>query len=68
MPMYVYRCQNCGEQFEKMMRFSESDRLPECPECHSAETQKQVTTFAATGASASTSYGGSSCGSSGRFT
>jgi len=65
MPLYEYVCSSCGQRFEKMMRFSEVDHLPECPQCHSAETRKQISMFA----SASAGGGGyaastSSCGTS----
>ncbi len=66
MPLYEYRCQECGHLFEKMVAFSESNKLPECPQCKSKATQKQVSTFATKGSGTSSS--GSSCGSGGRFT
>ena len=46
MPLYEFVCSNCGQHFEKMMRFSELDLAPECPHCHSRETHKQISTFA----------------------
>lgn len=69
MPLYEYRCKSCDEVFEKMMRWSESDRSPVCPTCQSPDTHKQISTFASHGAGsgASVSSTGSSCGSSGRF-
>lgn len=32
MPVYEYRCKNCGHQFEATQAFSD-DALTECPEC-----------------------------------
>jgi putative FmdB family regulatory protein len=32
-PLYEYRCQNCGHQFEKIQSFSAPDEK-ECPLCH----------------------------------
>ncbi len=32
MPVYTYRCDNCGVQFEKQQSFSEQS-LVRCPEC-----------------------------------
>ncbi len=32
MPVYTYRCENCGIQFERRQRFSD-DPLSVCPEC-----------------------------------
>jgi len=69
MPIYLYRCEYCGEQFEKMMRFTESEQSPECPYCKSQYTQKQITTVATLSSSGGFFSGGGSCGSStGRFT
>jgi putative FmdB family regulatory protein len=71
MPLYEYRCMDCGTEFEKRLSFSEADQRPVCPECASAHTQKKlsrVISFNATsaaGAAASTAAG---CGSSGAFT
>ncbi len=63
MPLYEYHCNTCGENFEKMVRFSEQEQAPECPECHSRDTRKRISLFAGTGLSTrSTSLsGGSSC-------
>ncbi len=69
MPLYEYRCKTCGEVFEKMVRWSEADRSPVCPNCQSPDTQKKMSTIASFGSSANLSSGsaGSSCGSGGRF-
>lgn len=32
MPIYTYRCANCGVQFEKTQKFSDQP-LTRCPEC-----------------------------------
>jgi len=32
MPIYTYRCDNCGVQFERRQKFSD-DPLTRCPEC-----------------------------------
>jgi putative FmdB family regulatory protein len=69
MPTYEYRCNECGTQFEKMLRFSEADRIPACPECASANTQKQLSKVISFGAASSGSLNtsGSSCGSRAGF-
>ena len=33
MPLYEYRCKDCGHQFEKIQSFSAPDQK-ECPVCH----------------------------------
>ena len=70
MPLYEYQCKDCGDEFEKMVRFSEADQNPACPVCQSQNTKKKISVFASLGGSlngggTSTS---SNCGSSGGFT
>lgn len=43
MPLYEYRCQACGRQFELLVRAS---TVPECPGCASLELEKQFSVFA----------------------
>lgn len=64
MPLYEYVCGSCGQHFEKMMRFSEVDRLPECPQCHSLETRKKISIFASASTGGGYSASSSSCGTS----
>jgi len=33
LPLYAYRCTQCGHRFEKIQNFSASPEL-ECPQCH----------------------------------
>ncbi len=33
MPVYTYRCDECGEQFEKVRPMSRAGEPHECPEC-----------------------------------
>jgi putative FmdB family regulatory protein len=39
MPLYEYRCENCGHQFEKIQRFSD-DPITVCPSCGSGPVVK----------------------------
>jgi len=41
MPIYEYRCQACGHEFEKLQKISDPV-ITECPECHQAEVKKLV--------------------------
>lgn len=43
MPIYEYACKGCGHAFETLVR---SDTVPECPQCHSTELEKQLSVFA----------------------
>ncbi len=39
MPIYTYRCENCGVQFERRQKFSD-DPLTVCPECEKDALRK----------------------------
>jgi putative FmdB family regulatory protein len=55
MPIYEYQCPKCGQIFDKLMRFSEADKLPDCPHCGEKETRKMITAGAVIGASTGSS-------------
>jgi putative FmdB family regulatory protein len=42
MPIYTYRCENCGVQFEKTQKFSDAP-LTRCPECNKKSLRKVYT-------------------------
>jgi putative FmdB family regulatory protein len=46
MPMYDFRCIQCGHPFTVRASFKEKDAglQPECPVCHGQETQQVLTT------------------------
>jgi putative FmdB family regulatory protein len=62
MPLYEYRCEDCGRVFELLRRYSEADREVKCPACDSEEVRRQVSTFAA---SPGASGRAGACGSGG---
>jgi putative FmdB family regulatory protein len=39
MPLYAYRCENCGLQFDQSQRFTDST-LTTCPECGEESLRK----------------------------
>jgi putative FmdB family regulatory protein len=39
MPIYTYRCENCGVQFDRRQKFSD-DPLTVCPECQEESLRK----------------------------
>jgi putative FmdB family regulatory protein len=42
MPVYTYRCENCGIQFEKHQSFND-EPLKTCPECRKKSLKKVIT-------------------------
>ena len=42
MPVYTYRCENCGVQFEKHQSFND-EPLKTCPECRKKSLKKVIT-------------------------
>jgi putative FmdB family regulatory protein len=40
MPIYEYKCTNCGNQLEAMQKVSDAP-LRECPQCHENKLEKQ---------------------------
>jgi putative FmdB family regulatory protein len=48
MPIFEYACLDCDHRFETLVR---GEATPECPSCHSARLQKQLSVFAVSSAS-----------------
>ncbi len=65
MPIYVYRCRVCGEQFDKLVSMSAATQPQTCPQCGAADAQKQI---AAPSAVPSAKGGGCSAPAGSRFT
>ncbi len=42
MPIYTYRCENCGVRFERQQKFSDQP-LTRCPECNKKTLHKVYT-------------------------
>lgn len=42
MPIYEYTCQECGQQFEKLVSMSASNQAVTCPSCHSTNCVKSI--------------------------
>jgi putative FmdB family regulatory protein len=63
MPLYEYRCKECGEEFEELMR-SQDAQNPPCPACGSPATEKKMSLF---GGSVHGTGSGGGCSSSSGF-
>lgn len=57
MPLYEYRCQQCGELFELLRRADEADRDVTCPRCGAEDVERLLSLF---------SQSARGCGSGGR--
>jgi len=65
MPIYEYRCQDCGTKFEKLVRRASDTPELECPSCGQKHLQQELSTFAAHAGSASKAAPMPSCPSGG---
>jgi putative FmdB family regulatory protein len=45
MPIYEYRCEECGEGFELFVRSLSRQLEPTCPKCGSKKVSKSVSLF-----------------------
>jgi putative FmdB family regulatory protein len=58
MPIYEFRCQECGNEFEKfVISYSQAGSV-KCPKCGSDKVVKKVSACAVGGSSGTTSAGG----------
>jgi putative FmdB family regulatory protein len=46
MPIYEYKCQDCGTKFEKLMRASTNGTGLVCPSCGKTHLNQEFSTFA----------------------
>jgi len=49
MPIYEYACNQCGREFEALVR---SSTVAACPQCHSTDLEKLLSVFATAASSA----------------
>ena len=62
MPIYEYKCEQCGSRYEQIRRMTEADRDLECPECKSTSIKRQLSEFATTTSSSDAMPMGGGCG------
>jgi putative FmdB family regulatory protein len=67
MPLYAYRCPDCGESFESLRPGSQRDDPLRCPACGSEGARRSMESYAcaAPGTSASGAASAPPCGRSG---
>jgi len=47
MPIYEYRCESCGDKFEKLVRRAEDALEAGCPACGAQHLHQEYSTFSA---------------------
>ena len=47
MPIYEYKCESCGNKFEKLVRRSAESAVLACPSCGETHLDQQYSTFSA---------------------
>lgn len=63
MPIYEYRCAQCGHEFEELIRNSGEESKLLCPKCAAPEVARRLSVFAARGGgSEDTRLSGAGCG------
>jgi putative FmdB family regulatory protein len=48
MPIYEYRCLDCGKQFQRLQPMGSGTDGVSCPECESSRIERQISCFAST--------------------
>ncbi len=51
MPLFEYRCSDCGKKSEELVLAGDAAAPPECPACGSRKMSRLLSTFAAHGTS-----------------
>lgn len=47
MPLYEYKCRDCGNRFEELVGKTVPEITPLCPKCQSDNCERLISTFAA---------------------
>lgn len=72
MPIYEYRCESCGENFEELVPARVDDSTVPCPRCGEHHAKRKLSTFATSGGGGggrvSSGGGGGGCGGGRGFT
>ena len=45
MPVYEYRCRECGQRFEISAPLAKRDKLAVCPKCHAKKVELLISSF-----------------------
>ena len=71
MPIYEFKCKECGTLYESLCFRSTGEDKGPCPSCGGNDSEKQLSTFSSAGSGSSLDLGGASasgsCAPSGGF-
>lgn len=56
MPIYEYKCEDCGNRFEKLVRRAAESADVECPSCGQKRLKQELSVFAAHSSNGSTKH------------
>ena len=62
MPIYEYRCDDCGTDFEKFLRSMFSKEAIICPDCGGEQVTKAFSLFGSTSSSSGSASSAAACG------
>jgi len=66
MPIYEYRCRDCGHRFSRLQKVGADADSVTCPACGAQQAERQLSTFAsASSGGTATSSPAPGCGSGG---
>ena len=51
MPIYEYRCEDCGNGFSRLQKIGTGSEGVKCPTCESDKVERQLSAFASTSGS-----------------
>jgi len=63
MPLYEYRCPDCGTEFDALRDMSKADMSIECPKCGNEGARRLISLFSAVGDEGVVTGSSSSCAS-----
>ena len=65
MPIYEYRCTDCGARFSKLQSMGTDAKGVTCPKCDSSKVERLLSSFASSSSSSTSSGGACPSGGSG---
>ncbi|NOZ78937.1 MAG: zinc ribbon domain-containing protein [Acidobacteria bacterium] len=61
MPIYEYRCNECGHVFSRLQHVGATSEGVTCPKCEGSDVERVVSSFASAGSSSGAGVSAPSC-------